>query len=56
MTAGLAMKRFFTKNGIWMLSAIAIVAVVSWTIILSLVQEGIKQIKKEQESIVGCGQ
>ena len=35
---------------------IAIVAVVSWTIILSLVQEGIKQIRKEQESIVGCGQ
>ena len=35
---------------------IAIVAVVSWTIILSLVQEGIKQIQKEQEYIVGCGQ
>lgn len=35
---------------------IAIVAVVSWTIILSLVQEGIKQIQDEQENIVGCGQ
>ena len=35
---------------------IAIVAVVSWTIVLSLVQEGIKQIQKEQEAIVGCGQ
>ena len=43
------------KDG-WPYKKIAIVAVVSWTIILSLVQEGIKQIKKEQESIVGCGQ
>ena len=43
------------KDG-WPYMKIAIVAVVSWTIILSLVQEGIKQIQKEQESIVGCGQ
>ena len=40
----------------WPYIKIAIVAVVSWTIILSLVQEGIKQIQKEQENIVGCGQ
>lgn len=43
------------KDG-WPYMKIAIVAVVSWTIILSLVQEGIKQIQKEQENIVGCGQ
>ena len=33
---------------------IAIVAVVSWTLIRWLVQDGIKQIQREQESIVEC--